>query len=314
MKVVYFGTPQFAATVLHYLLDNAVNVVAVITKPDKPQGRSQQLIPTPVKQVALAHHLPLYQPPIVSDLPFAPTLAQYEADLFVVVAYGEIIKQHLLDMPKAACINVHGSLLPKYRGAAPIQRCLINGDAQTGITIMHMVKKMDAGPMIAQQAIPLDETITYGELEPKLCEIGKVLLLQTIREFEQKPPGTRLKEVEQDPSEVTYAPKIELEECQIDWHKPAQTIHNLVRGVSPSPGAWCYLPIKGQQKRLRVLRSLPLISHETATPGTLLKWDQSGIVIACGTGALQITELQLEGKKAMTVEEFVRGLPKSPVP
>lgn len=308
MRIVYFGTPQFAARVLEYLLNNGINVVAVITKPDKAQGRSQQLVPTPVKSIALAHNLPVYQPPLVSDLAFAPTLAQYDADLFVVVAYGEIIKQHLLDMPKAACINLHGSLLPKYRGAAPIQRCLINGETETGVTIMHMVKKMDAGAMIASQAIPLDNSINYGELEQTLCDIGKILLLQTIKNFEKLNPGERLQETEQDPAQVTYAPKIELEECQLDWQKPALTLHNLIRGVSPAPGAWCQMTVKSQSKRLRVLKSTLIQTHHTAKPGEILKWDRAGIVIACGTDALALTEIQLEGKKAMSAEEFIRGV------
>lgn len=144
MKVVFFGTPLFAAQVLQYLLDQQVQIVAVITKPDKPKGRSSHLVPTPVKEVAIAHHIPYYQPELVSAPEFADVLQAYQADLFVVVAYGEIIKQHLLDMPKRGCINLHASLLPKYRGAAPIQRSLINGEQETGVTIMHMAKKMDA--------------------------------------------------------------------------------------------------------------------------------------------------------------------------
>jgi methionyl-tRNA formyltransferase len=310
MKVVYFGTPQFAAEVLQYLLDNGVDVVAVITKPDKALGRSQELQPTPVKTVALAHNppVPLYQPPIVSDPTFAPILAQYDADLFVVVAFGEIIKQHLLDMPKVGCINLHASLLPKYRGAGPIQRCLINGEKETGLTVMHMVKKMDAGDAISTVVVPLDDEINYRELEEKLCKKGCKLLLDVIHDFAEGIPSR----IPQEPSGVTMAPKIELEECEIDWKRPAKTIHNLVRGVSPSPGAWCYVNAKGQKKRLRVLRTrVATLTPGTApgtAPGTIAQWDSHGIIVACGDGALELLEVQLEGKKAMPASEFARGV------
>ena len=173
MKVVFFGTPDFAAKTLDFLLHHNVSVAAVITKPDKPLGRSGRPIPTPVKQVALAQTppIPLFQPEIVSALEFAPTLEAFHADLFVVVAYGEIIKQHLLDMPRLGCINVHASILPKYRGAAPIQHSIINGETETGVTIMHMVKKMDAGDIIQICRVPIHEDTTAGELEEALCDI-----------------------------------------------------------------------------------------------------------------------------------------------
>lgn len=302
MRVVFFGTPQFAASVLEYLLDNHVDIVAVITKPDKPQGRSLHLQPTPVKVVALEKNLPVYQPELVSDLNFAPTLAQYNADLFVVVAYGEIIKQHLLDMPKMACINLHASLLPKYRGAAPIQRCLINGEKETGITIMHMVKKMDAGDIISIAKVSLSDEITYGELEKVLCEEGKKLLLKTIREFETGTPTQTV----QDANEITYAPKIELEECEIKWEKPAKDLHNLIRGVFPAPGAWCWVMVKGQKKRLKLLKTRVVAMDHGSVPGAILQW-KNGVVIACGKDALELLEVQLEGKKAMSASEFSRG-------
>jgi methionyl-tRNA formyltransferase len=308
VKIVYFGTPQFAAHVLQYLLDNNIEIAAVITKPDKPQGRSLHLQPTPVKTVALAQNppLPVYQPELVSDLEFAPTLAQYNADLFVVVAYGEIIKQHLLDMPKIACINLHASLLPKYRGAAPIQRCLINGEKETGVTIMHMVKKMDAGDMIATVTVPLSDEITYGELEQKLCTEGCALLHKTIKEFEQGIPPR----IVQDVSLITYAPKIELEECEVVWTKPAKVLHDMIRGVSPAPGAWCYVTIKDQKKRLRIFKTKVVEGTHGEAPGKILHWGREGVVVACGEDALCLIEVQLEGKKAMSAIEFARGMPE----
>lgn len=306
MKVVYFGTPQFAADVLGYLLKHGIDVVAVVTKPDRPVGRSGKPVPTPVKTVAEAHipPLPTYQPEIVSAPEFAPTLEQYHADLFVVVAYGEILKQHLLDMPQVACINLHASLLPKYRGAAPIQRCIINGEKETGVTIMHMVKKMDAGDMIKTATVPIEPNTTYGELEQRLCQVGSELLLTAIREFES---GTSQR-VPQDHTQATLAPKIELEDCQIDWKLSAQVIHNLVRGVNPHPGAWCFVEVKGQRKRLKILTTR--LVRETGSPGNMTFSTKNGLIICCGTDALKIIELQLEGKKSMPAEELMRGMPE----
>lgn len=305
MKIIFFGTPHFAAQVLRHLLNNGVQVAAVITKPDRPQGRSSALVPTPVKLVAQEYHLPVFQPELVSALEFAPTLQQYQADLFVVVAYGEIIKQHLLDLPKTACINLHGSLLPKYRGAAPIQRSIINGETETGVTVIHMVKKMDAGDMVAKAVLPIGSNTTYGELEQSLCQLGSELLLKTIRGFEQgKQPRTP-----QDESQVTFASKIELEDCQVNWQLPAQTIHNLVRGVTPHPGAWCIVKIKDQPKRLRILSTRVAETQSEETPGKILNRTKEGLTISCSKGSLLLVQIQLEGKKAMSAEEFARGFP-----
>ncbi len=307
MRVVYFGTPQFAANVLQYLIDNHVEIVAVITKPDRPKGRSGEAVPTPVKQIALAQNppIPVHQPELVSAPEFAETLRAYQGDLFVVVAYGEIIKQHILDMPPRGCINVHASLLPKYRGAAPIQRSIINGETETGVTIMYMVKKMDAGDIIKTVKVPIGPNMTYGELEKSLCEVGSKALLDVIQQFEQ---GT-VQRIEQDHSQATLAPKIELEDCEIHWTLPAKAIHNFVRGVNPHPGAWCFVKIREQQKRLKII-STRVVEGLSGLPGTILSSDKEGLVVACGEDALRILELQLEGKKAMPAEELMRGYPK----
>lgn len=303
MKVIFFGTPTFAANVLTFLINNGVNVVAVVSKPDKPKGRSGKPVATPVKLVAYNHHLPLFQPELVSDPDFAPVLDTFEADLYVVVAYGEILKQHLLDMPKQACINLHASLLPKYRGAAPIQQAIINGEAESGVTIMHMVKKMDAGDIIKTVATPIGPNETYAELEEKLCKIGSKLLLEVIHDFER---GVE-KRTQQDESLVTFARKIELEDCKIDWNQPAQQIHNLIRGVNPAPGAWCDIKVRGEQKRLKIFATR-FVEENGAAPGTVLSKNKQGITVACGGNALLITELQLEGKKRMTAHELLTGL------
>jgi methionyl-tRNA formyltransferase len=311
MKVVFFGTPLFAARVLEHLLERKVDVIAVISKPDRPKGRSAEPVPTPVKTAALASHLPLpiFQPNIVSTLEFADVLKAYEADLFVVVAYGEIIKQHLLEIPRKACINLHTSLLPKYRGAAPIQRCIMEGATETGVTIMHMVKKMDAGDIIQQVKVPIGPEMTFGELEHTLCEVGKKVLLEVIHAFDQGEPSR----IPQEESKITFAPKIELEDCEIHWNRPAQELHNLVRGVNPYPGAWCYILVKGERKRLKMSRT-KIVSCGKIEPGTLLNAPQankSNLIIATGDQALELLEVQLEGKKSMSSEELMRGISSS---
>ncbi len=306
MKVVFFGTPLFAAHVLEYLIDHQVEIAAIISKPDKPKGRVGHPIPTPVKEVAMARvpHLPIYQPEIVSDPSFSKILEEYGADLFVVVAYGEIIKQHLLDMPKKGCINLHASLLPKYRGAAPIQRSIMGGEKETGVTIMHMVKKMDAGDMIHKVSVAIPDEATFGEIEENLCNVGKQALLEVIQAFENGTPSS----IAQDATLATFAPKIELEDCQIFWDRPAQELHDLIRGVNPYPGAWCYVKIKGERKRLKI--SLSRITDQKGASGTLLNREEKkgNLLIATGDKALELLEIQLEGKKKMSSEELTRGL------
>lgn len=308
MRVVFFGTPHFAAEVLNDLLANGVDVVAVVTKPDKPQGRSSELISTPVKLAAQSHTppLPVLQPEMVSSPENTPLLEQYRADLFVVVAYGEIIKQHLLDMPKIGAINLHTSLLPKYRGAAPIQHAIIHGETETGVTIMHMAKKMDAGDIIATVKVAIGPDTTFGELEAALCKEGSALLLKVIKAFETGPAPSR---TPQDHAMATLAPKIELENCKINWTMPAASIHNLIRGVNPYPGAWCNVHVKGQNKRLRIISSHPSTQAVDAPPCTLLPAPKGSLCVACGTGSLTVLEVQLEGKKAMKADEFMRGHP-----
>lgn len=301
MKIIFFGTPEFSAKVLEHLLTNDIQVVAVVTKPDRPKGRSGTPLPTPVKQVAQKYSIPFYQPPLVSAPEFANVLPKYNADLFVVVAYGEIIKQHLLDMPKVGCINLHTSLLPKYRGAAPIQHSIMNGDRQTGITIMYMTKKMDAGDIIEQKIVPIGPNDTFPMIEKALLEAGSDLVLKVIEDFSKE----ILKRVSQNEQEVTYAPKIELEDCEIHWDKPAQTIHNLIRAVTPEPGAWCLVKVKGTDKRLKIYSSE--VVDLSGEPKKLLQYGNNDFIIACGQQALRLKEVQIEGKKPMEAQDFMRG-------
>jgi methionyl-tRNA formyltransferase len=304
MRVVFFGTPSFSAIVLQYLLENGIDVCAVISKPDKPKGRSAELIPTAVKVVAQSQipPIPIFQPELVSSLEFADVLKPYDVDLFVVVAYGEIIKQHLLDLPKKGCINLHTSLLPKYRGAAPIQRAVIDGEHETGVSIIHMVKKMDAGDVIEMVKVPIEENDTFGDVEKKLLEAGSKVLLEVINQFERGDVTATA----QNHEAVTFAPKIELEDCEINWSQPAQTIHNLVRGVNPYPGAWCRVSVKEQSKLLKVYTTI-VLKGISGKPGEIISSDNTGVVVACGQDALKILELQLEGKKRMAPSELLRG-------
>lgn len=304
MRIVFFGTPQFSAEVLNHLLENGFDIVAVVTKPDKPQGRSKELIPSPVKQLAISKGIPVHQPLKASAPESASVLESFNADLFVVVSYGEIIKQNLLDMPKMGCINVHVSLLPKYRGAAPIQFCLFQGEKETGVTIMHMVLKMDAGEIIKKAYLPIDENITAGELEQKLSVLGAKTLVEVLKEIEKGPVPC----IPQNEALATYAPKVELENCEIHWNQTARQIHNLIRGSNPEPGAWCYVEINGVIKRLKIFRSEVVPEHQ-GTPGTFVSFGgKQGIVINCGEQALRLLEVKLEGKRLMSAEEFARGI------
>lgn len=309
MRIVFFGTPAFAADLLHFLVKQGEEIVAVVTKPDKPQGRSKHPVPSAVKEAALALNLPLHQPVRCSHIDFAPTLAAYEADLFLVVAYGEIIKDHLLNMPPLGCINVHASLLPAYRGAAPMQRALMAGEPYSGVTIMDMVREMDAGDMLdtARVEIPLD--MDCSALELALRAASKAPLLSILKRLKHKEPITRQK---QDSSQVTFAAKVEREDCCVNWNLPALTLHNLIRGANPEPGAWAsiYFNEAAVKKELKIWKSWP---HDEVPPelekepGKWIRTNQGTLLIACGDGALELLEVQPEGKKRMRVQDWLRG-------
>ncbi len=292
MKFIYFGTPDFAARILGDLIDHGFLPQAVVTNPDRPKGRTGVLQPTSVKQLLLDKKIdiPIYQPEKASSEEFRQTLEQYQADLFVIVAYGEIIKQHVLDMPKYGCINVHASLLPKYRGAAPIQRAIMEGEKETGVSIMYLVKKMDAGDVILQKSLPIDETDTAGEVELKLADLGSKALLELLPKFEKG----EVKAVAQEESKVTFAPKLHHEDGEIFWNVPVKTAFDRIRGVTPRPGAWCWVWVRGEKKRLKILKACK-VEHG------------SGLFMRALDGAIELLEVQLEGKKAIQASEFIRG-------
>lgn len=309
MRIIFFGTPRFAATILEDLLRHKADIVAVVTKPDKPVGRSSTPQPPAVKVIAEKNGLQVLQPQKASTPEFAQTLREFNPDLFVVVAYSEIFKEILLTLPPLGCINVHASLLPKYRGAAPIHRCVMAGDAETGVTIMSMAAELDAGEILSVGKIPLGPETTTGELFESLSHLGASELRQVLQAFEA---GT-VKRLPQDPALATFAPKVTSATGQIDWHKPAHVLHNHIRGLSPKPGAWTTVSVRGENKKFHIKKSrvFSRSNASSCTPGTILP--EKGLVVACGpTGqeGLDLLEVQLEGKKAMPALDFVRGILK----
>ncbi len=300
LKIVFFGTPSFAAECLEFLIAHKVQIVSVVTQPDKPKGRSLQPAPSAVKALILekALQIPVLQPEKASDAEFLGQLASLKADLFVVVAYGQILSQKLLDLPPLGCINVHASLLPKYRGAAPIQRCLMDGEKETGIAIQKMVRQLDAGDVVSVSKTEIPSDMTFGELQAKLVSLAKPLLLEVIQKYERGVPPAE----PQNPEQVSYASKIELEEGLIDWRRPSQEIHDLIRAFSPKPGAWCWIYFSNERKRLKILRSRVVVGQ--GAPGELLS--KEGIV-SCGEGSIQLLEVQPEGKKVMKASDWLRG-------
>lgn len=302
MKIVFFGTPPFAATILEALLKERA-VAAVVTKPDKPRGRSKTPQPSAVKECALRENLPLYQPALARDPAFIEeVLRPLEPDLFIVAAYSEIFRESLLDLPKFGCINVHASLLPKYRGAAPIQRCMMAGDQESGVTIMSMRRELDAGEILAVSKVKIPLEMNAGELTKSLAKVSGPALLQVLDAFEK---GT-LHPMEQDLDAVTYAPKVHSKDGQIDWTKDAFTLHNHVRALTPKPGAWTKISMRGKEKRVRLLAT---IAHPEKKLGSTGEWiaEARKLFVGCGVGQLEITLLQMEGKRAMPAADFLRG-------
>lgn len=304
MNIVFFGTPTFAAYVLEAILLQGYRVVAVVTRPDRPKGRSQKMQPSEVKELIQSRYpdIPILQPEKASTDEFVETLKSFSPDVFVVAAYGEIIKTNLLHLPKKKCINVHPSLLPKYRGATPIQSALLNGDEETGVTIMEMVLAMDAGDILEVVKMPISGEITFGELEKKLWEISGPALCRVLETLKNGPVKGR----GQDPDRVTFAKKITPEDRIIDWSQPCEKIHNQIRALSPRPGAYTFVEIDGEKKRLGIKRSKQQKDLE-GSPGQTISLEKDHWIVGCGCGALLLEEVQLEGKKTLPIKEFLLG-------
>jgi methionyl-tRNA formyltransferase len=297
--VIFFGTPEFAVPSLQAILQSGRHtVVAVVTQPDRPRGRHQRLQDTPVKAAALAF-APVLQPERIRTPEFVAALRGFAPDLGVVAAYGKILPDDVLAVPKLGMINVHASLLPKYRGAAPVHRAVMNGEPQTGVTIMRIVRALDAGGMFAKVATPIGPDETSVLVERRLSELGAELLIRVI---DQLAAGTA-REEPQDDAQATYAPKIVKEDGVIDWMLPAVEIHNRVRGLYPWPHA--HTAIAGE--RTLILRSRPLDVVTQSPPGTLVQVTSDTMHVAAGRGVLSIAELKPEGRRAMTAREFLAG-------
>lgn len=303
MKIVFFGTPRFSAEILKDLIRRGVQVTAVVTQPDKVQGRHLRYHESAVKQVAreLIPSVPLLQPERVRDSSFLESIESVDADFYVVVAFGQIFPKALLDKPTYGCINVHTSLLPKYRGAAPIQRCLIEGEKETGVAIMYMAEKCDAGDILSLKKLQLSDDMTSGELTLELCRLAQEILYPTL-------VGVRKGEIhgkKQDESQVTFAKKVTPETAKIDWSKSAKSIYNLYRGVTPKPGAWCTIILRGKKTRLKILKMA--LDSKTGQPKEVIDYKPEGIVIGTAKGSIRLIKIQVEGKKPLDVHSFIRG-------
>jgi len=304
MRVIFFGTPAFAIPSLANLLSRHT-VVAVVTRPDKARGRGQKVKASPVKVLAESHGVPVAQPDRLGSAEWLEYVAGLNADIAVVAAYGKILPQALLDLPRLGFINVHASLLPRWRGAAPIHRAVIAGDAVTGVTIMRVVLALDAGPMLASRSTRIDESDTSQSLEARLAVMGADLLIATMAQLE----AGLVDAVPQDEAASTYAPRLERHESQIDWHRPASVIDRQIRGLQPWPLAAVMLG----GKRLAFLQSsvvdAPAAQAPDAAPGTIVAASAAGLVIACQPGAVRITQVLPEGRRPMAFGAFLNGTP-----
>ena len=304
IRTVFMGTPEFALATLDGLHAAGVNLVGVYTQPDRPKGRGNQLSSPPVKVWALRHALPVFQPLKLRAPEVVAELQALAPDLIVVVAYGQILPQRVLDIPRYGCINVHASLLPRYRGAAPINQAIIDGEEESGVTTMVMEAGLDTGPMLIKRSTAIGAEETAGELHDRLALLGREAMDETLQRL---CAGTLVAEA-QDDSLSTYAPMLKKEDGRIDWHASVMAIHNQVRGLDPWPGA--YTGLSGEV--LKLARTRPEAGAALAPPGSVISASAEGVRIACGDGVLLVRELQLPGKKRLSAADFLRGRPLPP--
>lgn len=300
MRVIFMGTPDFATGTLEEIVKAGHEVVGVVTQPDKPKGRGKTMMPTPVKETALKYNLPVYQPKKVREPEFVELLRSLKPDVMVVAAFGQIITKEILEMPKYGCINVHASLLPAYRGAAPIQWAVINGDKESGVTIMQMDEGIDTGDMIEKAVVPIAEDETGGSLFDKLSHTGAKLCVKVLRDLEE---GTAVREKQPEESTTPYAKMIDKKMGEVDWKKSAKEIEQLIRGLNPWPSA--YTKVHG--KNLKLWKAKVLLETSQMNPGQIVKVTKDSLAVQTGQGMLEIQELQLEGKKRMDTSSFLRG-------
>ncbi len=299
MRVVFMGTPDIAATCLKKILADGFEVVGVYTQPDRPKGRGMKLVASPVKEVALAHDLPVFQPENFREEETVEQLRSLKPDICAVVAYGRILPQKVLDVPTYGCINIHASVLPKYRGSAPYQWAVLDGLAETGVTAMYLCREMDAGDIIDVSKTPIGENETAGELLDRLAVLGADLLSKTLTRFE----SGKVEAAPQNPAEVCFAPMLDKTMCPIDWTKTALQVHNHVRGLHPWPVAT--MELQGKTFKVHETR----VVEGNGAPGKILGLTKTGLRIACGEGAVEILSLQAEGGKRMAAPDYFRGHP-----
>jgi methionyl-tRNA formyltransferase len=297
VRVVFWGTPDFAAPALRALIGEGFDVVGVVTQPDKPQGRSRAIIASPVKQIAIDEEIPVHQPKNARDVELLKTLEALKPDISIVVAYGHILPQKIIDVPRLGTLNVHASLLPLLRGAAPIQAAIRDGLTETGVTVMRVVPALDAGPMLMKAATPVFEDETYGELQMRLAELGALALVEALTLISLG----KTVETAQDDSLATYAPKVDREAARINWRDTALQVSRHIRAYDPRPGAFTATP-KGDVK----LYGPKVMDGIKGTPGEVLKVTGE-LVVACGIDAVRISDVQPQGKKRMTAHEWARG-------
>ena len=312
MRIVFMGTPEFAVPSLRMLLEEGYEVAAVVTQPDRPKGRKRELTPPPVKAFALERGLPVLQPEKLRSPEAIRAVAEYKPDLIITAAYGQILPKEVLEMPPLGCINVHGSLLPRYRGGAPIQRCIMNGETVTGVTLMHMAEGLDTGDMIAKAEIPITDEDTAGTMFEKLSVLGAELL----REWLPRIAAGTAPRVPQNEAEATYAPNLTREDERIDWSKPARSIFNQVRGLHPMAGGYTMLngevfKVWGCRAPQEEDRRLPA-EWERLAPGAVLEAGAGGIRVRTGDGSIVLTAVQPAGKKVMPAAEFAKGARLAP--
>ena len=302
MRVVFMGTPDIAATCLKKVLEEGFDVVGVYTQPDRPKGRGMKMVYSPVKEVALANDIPVFQPENFRDDETVQVLQDLQPDVVAVVAYGRILPQRVLDIPPHGCINIHASLLPQYRGSAPYQWAVLNGQKETGVSAQHMVWEMDAGDVIDASKTLIGENETAGELLDRLAVLGAELICKTLHRVEN---GEECRGCPQDLQAVTYAPMLDKSMCPIDWNKTAQQVHDHVRGLHPWPVATA--EIAGT--KFKIHSTVITGGKNGAAPGTILELTKTGLKIACGEGAVEIRSLQAEGGKRMAAPDYFRGHP-----
>ncbi|MBR1930785.1 MAG: methionyl-tRNA formyltransferase [Lachnospiraceae bacterium] len=302
MKIVFMGTPDFAAGALRALLLAGHQVTAVVTQPDKPKGRSKELQFPPVKECALEHGIPVLQPVRIKTPEAIAELKKYEADIYIVAAFGQILSQEILDIPRYGCLNIHASLLPKYRGASPIQHVIIDGEWETGVTIMQMDAGLDTGDMLYKKHILIEEDDTFETLHDKLMVLGGEAIVEALPLLRA---GKLMPEVQED-AESCYAPLIKKEMGELDFHKDAVTLNRLIRGMNPWPSAYTFY--KGKQ--LKIWQAEPVTADIVGAckPGEIINVTKDRIEVACGEGVLAVKELQLEGKKRMSTHDFLLGV------